>query len=233
MAKSTVVKKLFILFVLLLVIGLVWYKQSPELRSWVNQKKFYVRHPDVVGGPCGPLCGGIYEYPKDQALSNTDSLPDFANDTTKKLLITGTIYDIDGKPAKDVIYYIYHSDDTGLYPRKGDEKGADSVHGYIRGWIKTMNDGRYAFYTRRPGLDIANKNRAHIHCIVKEPSYNEYALSDLVFPDDPWQLEVEKNTKQTDNGGMVKFLPSSDTSLLICERNIYLGRNIFNYPVKK
>ena len=91
----------------------------------------------LVGGPCEG-CEAIFEY-GDKKLTAVDTLPDF-HDPGPRIKITGTIYKPDGKtPAKDVILYIYHTNQKGIYATKGDEKGWARRHGYIRGWIKTRS----------------------------------------------------------------------------------------------
>jgi len=103
----------------------------------------------LVGGPCEG-CEAIFEY-GSMELYPTDTLPDFYDEGTK-IKLTGTIYENDGKtPARGVILYIYHTDQSGIYPTKGSETGWARRHGYIRGWIKTGNDGKYTFYTLKPG----------------------------------------------------------------------------------
>lgn len=76
--------------------------------------------PLLVGSPCEG-CEGVLEY-GDKALSPVDTLPDFGDDGPK-IKVTGTIYQIDGAPAKDVILYIYHTNQQGIYPTKGTETG--------------------------------------------------------------------------------------------------------------
>src|SRR5574339_377168 len=75
-----------------------------------------------VGGSCEG-CEAIYECdtPFNQ-LKPMVWLPDW-NDKGIKLAVNGTVYKADGTPAPDVIIYIYHTDQTGVYPTKGDEKG--------------------------------------------------------------------------------------------------------------
>src|SRR5436189_3947853 len=71
-----------------------------------------------VGGRCEG-CEAIYESPVpfDQ-LNNVDTLPDFS-DPGPKIEISGVIYERDGKtPARDVILYVYHTDQTGVYPTR-------------------------------------------------------------------------------------------------------------------
>src|SRR5688572_28586079 len=89
--------------------------------------------PRKVGGECDE-CEAVFEYGW-KILSWIDTLPDYSDDGPK-MEVSGTIYRQDGKtPAAGVILYIYHTDQEGIYPTKGDETGWAKRHGYIRGWI--------------------------------------------------------------------------------------------------
>ena len=149
----------------------------------------------------------------------------------QKLLVTGTIYKLDGKtPAPDVILYYYHTDINGLYAGK---KGLDPrvvSHGYIRGWVKSDANGKYAIYTVRPAPYPNTNFEAHLHPSVKEPNIDkEYYIDDFVFDDDKL-LTGEKRKKLENRGGsgILRVLISND--LQIAEHNIILGLNIPNYP---
>jgi protocatechuate 3,4-dioxygenase, beta subunit len=135
----------------------------------------------AVGGTCEG-CEAALKYGTKQ-LSSIDTLPDFS-DPGPKLEISGTIYERDGKtPAKDVVLYIYHTDQGGIYPKKGTD---DGPHGCIRGWIRTNADGKYKFYTLKPGSYPQGGNPAHIHPIIKEPGKKEYWIDEFLFEGDPF-----------------------------------------------
>jgi len=86
------------------------------------------------------------------------------------LTLTGTVYRPDGRtPAAGVIVYAYHTNAEGVYPTRGDERNWARRHGYLRGWIKTNDQGQYRFETIRPGPYPGRSDPAHIHLIVKEP----------------------------------------------------------------
>ena len=124
----------------------------------------------------------IYDY-SEVNLNNTDSIPDFEL-KSDKLMITGIIYESDGKtPAKDVIMYISQPDENGNYDLKRNNDKRYIVH---RGWIKTDADGRYTFYTFIPGNIINNRELKHIHPIIKEPGKPEYGLDAFLFDNDPF-----------------------------------------------
>jgi protocatechuate 3,4-dioxygenase beta subunit len=175
-------------------------------------------------------CEAIYEtdIPFEQ-LHSTITLADF-NETGSKIKISGIVYNQDGKtPAKDVVLYIYHTDQTGHYPTKGNEQGWGKRHGYIRGWMKTDQYGFYAFYTLRPAAYPGRKDPQHIHLIVKEPGKNEYYLDDFLFEDDPLVTTTVRNNLHNRGGnGIIKLV--QDKGLMHGTRHIILGQNVENYP---
>ncbi|MFD0861775.1 intradiol ring-cleavage dioxygenase [Sungkyunkwania multivorans] len=179
-----------------------------------------------VGGPCEG-CKALFEY-GDQTLKSIDTLPDFAvNDS--KLKIVGRVYQKDGRtPAKDVIIYIYQTDNKGIYPKKGDEQGWAKRHGYIRGWVKTGADGKYTFYTFRPASYPNTRIPQHIHATIKEPDKNAYYIADYRFDDDPY-LSTENNNIANPRGGSGIMTPRTENGIQIVERDIILGKNIPNY----
>lgn len=182
-----------------------------------------------VGGDC-EICEAIYESPVpfDQ-LNAADTLPDF-NDDGPRLKIEGTVFKKDKRtPAKDVVIYIYHTDQTGVYPKKGKEKGFATQHGFLRGWIKTDKEGRYAFYTLRPASYPNSTEPAHIHAVVKESDKNEYWIDDYIFSDDPF-LSAVKDRLQKRGGSGILNLEKTDDAYFSTRRDIILGENIPNYP---
>jgi protocatechuate 3,4-dioxygenase beta subunit len=185
-----------------------------------------------VGGPCEG-CEAIYENSiAFEKLEPTVMLPEVSWDGKKPLGINGRVFQADGKtPAADVILYLYHTNEKGIYPKKGDEKGWAKRHGYIRGWLKTNQKGEYKFGTLRPGSYPGRDEPAHIHVTVKEPGINEYYIDEFLFSDDPLLTEAKKKTLPDRGGsGIVKLVDVGN--MYKGERNIYLGRNIPDYPVK-
>jgi len=150
----------------------------------------------------------------------------------QKLLVTGTVFKLDGKtPAPKVIIYYWQTDNNGYYSlREGLEEKAKS-HGSIRGWIKTDENGKYAIYTIRPAPYPNDVLPAHIHLSIKEPDIqNEYYPDDINFDDDTLLLPYFKKYPQENRGGsgVVRILLKGD--IQIAARDIILGLNIPNYP---
>jgi protocatechuate 3,4-dioxygenase beta subunit len=175
----------------------------------------------LVGGPCEG-CEAIYEY-GDRSLSATDTLPGF-EEAAEKLKVTGVIYQSDGEtPAEGVIFYIYHTNDEGVYPTRGDETGWGRRHGYIRGWIQTDADGKYTFYTSKPGS--YSRNPAHIHPTILEPNGKYYYIDEYLFKGD----QNLRGHSGSGRGGSGVVELKKDDDILVAERDIILGLNVPGY----
>ena len=149
----------------------------------------------------------------------------------QKLLITGTVFNLDGRtPAPNVIIYYWQTDQNGYYsPKQGmDEKAKQ--HGHIRGWVKTDENGKYSIYTIKPAPYPNENIPAHIHTSIKEPNIeDEYYIDEFVFDDDKLLTgEKRKALENRGGSGVLRVLISSE--IQIAEHNIILGLNIPNYP---
>lgn len=183
------------------------------------------------GRPAGRTCEGceaVLEFGNKQ-LTWIDTLPDF-NEPGPKLELRGTIYQPDGKtPAPGVILYVYHTDQQGEYSKKGNETGSGKIHGYIRGWIKTRKDGRYRFYTLKPGAYPGGGNPAHIHPVIKEPGVQPYWIDEFLFEGDPYITEaVRTHLPHRGGPGIMQPVKGKD-GMLVVERDIILGLNVPGY----
>lgn len=185
------------------------------------------RSARLVGGPCEG-CEAVFEY-GNKKLSPVDTLVDFS-EPGPKLKITGTVYQLDGKtPAKDVILYIYHANQDGIYPTRGDETGWARRHGYIRGWIKTAEDGSYTFYTLKPASYPSRTESAHIHITILEPDGKYYWIGSYFFEDDPLLTDKQKSPTSPRGGGTGILKLREENDLLAGERDIILGLNVPGY----
>ncbi len=182
-------------------------------------------------------CEAVYESPVPLTkLSWVDTLPDY-NLAGPKLHIEGIVYHKDGEtPAKNVVIYIYHTDQTGRYSTTGNETGWGKRHGNLRGWVKTDNEGKYAFFTLRPAsYPGANPPPVHIHTIIKEPGKNPYWIDDFLFDDDP-TLSKKERSRQRNYAGDGILKPELENGLWSAKRNIIMGLNMPGYsssaPIK-
>lgn len=180
----------------------------------------------IVGGPCQG-CEAVLEYP-DRNLNSVDTIEGFLSHEPK-LRIEGIVYQLDGKtPAADVVVYIYHTNKEGLYTPGEGAKGWGMTHGMYRGWVKTDKDGKYTFYTFRPGAYPNGAEAEHVHITVKEPGKNEYYIDSIVFDDDPLLTDLKRKQLENRGGnGIVTLVPEGD--LYVVKRDIKLGLNIPDY----
>ena len=185
----------------------------------------------VVGGTCGS-CEALYESPVPfEKLSYVDTLPDF-NEPGPKIKISGVVFKNDGKtPAKDVIIYIYHTDQAGHYSQQGYETGWGKRHGYIRGWMKTNERGEYKFYTLRPAAYPQRKDPQHIHVTIKESNKFGYSIDTYQFDDDPLLTKSERSKLKNYGGNGIVQLKLIN-GIWEAKRNIILGLNVEGYRAK-
>lgn len=193
------------------------------------QKQEKVTPEIEVGGNCEG-CEAIFESPVPfNELNWIDTLPGF-DEPGQKLEVSGSVFKPDGKtPAADIVLYVYHTDQNGIYPNKGDENGWGKRHGYLRGWIKTNKSGQYKFYTLIPASYPNSNNPKHIHITIKEPGKNAYWIDDFLFRDDPL-LTRELRNKHKFRGGNGILRTSNQNGIMIARRDIILGENIPGYP---
>jgi protocatechuate 3,4-dioxygenase beta subunit len=154
----------------------------------------------------------------------------------QKLLLTGTIYVSPGVPAGDVILYYYQTNPQGRYlhdptqPRSMAPNALGQTHGFIRGWVRTKADGRYAIYTVRPGSYPDGGEPAHVHATLQEPNRAAYYIDDFVFDDDPLLTSARRARLENRAGsGVLRLKRQGD--LLVGERDLYLGLNVPDHPL--
>ena len=149
-------------------------------------------------------CGATEVSPDDLSWETTIAGKD---EEGERLIITGTVYKNDAKtPAENVVLYMYHTNKMGVYPKKGNETGNGKRHGYLRGWVKTNENGEYKINTIRPASYPSQTQAAHIHVTIKEPGKEEYWIESFHFEGDPLLTEKVINRLSGKGGsGIVKL----------------------------
>ena len=181
----------------------------------------------LVGAPCEG-CEAILEF-GDKKLMATDTIPLF-HTAAKKLKVSGTIYEKDGQtPAANVILYVYHTDEEGIYPSKGTEKNWERRHGHLRTWLKTDQQGHYSLYTGQPASYPGRTIPAHIHAIILEPNGRYYYVEDYYFAEDPYLTKNETHIAAPRGGTKGVLQLRQEGNLWVAKRDFILGRNVPKY----
>lgn len=188
-------------------------------------QKSAVQHAQLVGGPCQG-CEAVLDF-GDRNLSSIDTLPEFEIHDPK-IRLTGTVYESDGvTPAEGVILFVHQTNSQGEYPKRGGETGWERSYGYIHGWVQTGADGKYTFYTFRPGKYATQP--AHIHPIILEPNGKYYWLGSYFFDDDPRLSSGQRNPDSPRGGSSGVLSLKKENGILTGKRDFILGKNISGY----
>jgi protocatechuate 3,4-dioxygenase beta subunit len=119
----------------------------------------------------------------------------------------------------------------GRYQSTPELNPSISRHGYIRGWIKSDEQGKYAIYTVRPGAYPGADEPAHIHPSIYEPGLElPYYLDAFVFDDDPLLTSAKRQSKRN-RGGSGILQPVRRGDLEVARHDVILGLNIPAYPI--
>ena len=129
---------------------------------------------------------GAIEAPADVSWKTT-----LANEKEEgiPILISGTIYQADGKtPAPNVLIYLYHTDIKGYYGRDDEPR-----HGRFRGWMLTDEKGRYEFRSIKPASYPDTTIASHIHMTLTSKSFKEDSVDSILFEGDKFISVSERN----------------------------------------
>lgn len=118
-------------------------------------------------------------------LSHSISIAD-QREPGERLHLTGVVRKADGRTSvPGIVIYAYHTNKNGVYPKRGNEVGIHTWHGYLHAWGKTNERGEFEIRSIRPAQYPSNNTPAHIHLVVKEPGGAMYYVNDITFADDP------------------------------------------------
>jgi protocatechuate 3,4-dioxygenase beta subunit len=169
--------------------------------------------------PSCEWCGAA-EAPQELSWETRIEGPD---EPGEPLVISGTVFQPDGEtPAPNVVLYLYHTNNEGVYPKRGDEKGNARRHGYLRAWLRTGERGQYRFTTIRPAPYPGRTSPAHIHVTVKEPDKPEYWLDSYIFEGDPLITPEHRARLRNRGGSGIVRLEKDDDGVWRAERDIIL-----------
>ena len=141
----------------------------------LTDKKYDALHPETSFREL------IKKYCKSEIISiATDTIPG------KKIKVTGTVKNAEGKPIADALVYLYHTDARGWYaadaPHVSMNEG-DMRHARLFGYVKTDKDGKFELHTIKPSGYPQSDLPAHIHVHVDANGFQSF-VTEFLFNDD-------------------------------------------------
>ena len=179
--------------------------ESYAARDWANQPPYL--HPDykstVLRAPGKPLIpirqslseltGPVYGHDCLQSLDAdlTRNAVKSAEPIGERILVTGRVLDESGRPQPNMLIEIWQANAAGRYVHVNDQHPAPLDPNFLgAGRCVTDSEGRYKFYTIKPGAypwpNHHNAWRpAHIHFSLFGHSIATRLVTQMYFPGDP------------------------------------------------
>jgi protocatechuate 3,4-dioxygenase beta subunit len=189
---------------------------------------FAAQREPIVGLPCEG-CEAVFEGLPNNIASRTRIAP--RNEPGQTMIVSGRVFDAQGKPRAGIIVYAYQTNDQGIYPTSERNLGlASHRHGLLRSWARSNTQGYYAFDTIRPAGYPNTDLPAHIHMHVIEPGCATYYIDDIMFKDDPRLTAKQVEHLTLGRAGTGIGMPIRGKGIWYITRDIYLGLNVPGYP---
>jgi protocatechuate 3,4-dioxygenase beta subunit len=109
----------------------------------------------------------------------------------ERIIVTGRVMGDDGRPLPDTLLEIWQANACGRYVHKTDQHDAPLDPNFLGGGrCVTDSEGRYRFYTIKPGAyPWGNHHNAwrpnHIHFSLFGPTFLTRLVTQMYFPGDP------------------------------------------------
>jgi protocatechuate 3,4-dioxygenase, beta subunit len=109
----------------------------------------------------------------------------------ERIIVSGRVMGDDGRPLPDSLLEIWQANACGRYVHKGDQHDAPLDPNFLGGGrCVTDSEGRYRFYTIKPGAyPWGNHHNAwrpnHIHFSLFGPTFLTRLVTQMYFPGDP------------------------------------------------
>ena len=209
-------------------------------RDWASQPPYLHApyHSTSLRGPTKPL------IPIQQTLSELtgpvyghESLGRLDADLTKnarkngeplgeRIIVSGRVMGEDGRPLPDTLLEIWQANACGRYVHKTDQHDAPLDPNFLGGGrCVTDSEGRYRFYTIKPGAyPWGNHHNAwrpnHIHFSLFGPTFLTRLVTQMYFPGDPL-LELDPIYLSAPGGARERMI--ANFSIDVTEPGFALG----------
>lgn len=166
----------------------------------VEDRRGFIKSVCVFAASCAALpvslaCSGH----QAEAQSQHPSAIDIAapQEPGTRIHLTGTIFDLNGKPVPGVKMFLYHTDATGYYSRPVNDPRQARLHGTL--WSNAL--GQYSFSTIKPAHygDVNSPPPMHIHVHLQPPGVPDHWVESFYFEGDP-RLRTEDLNRNRELG---------------------------------
>jgi protocatechuate 3,4-dioxygenase beta subunit len=123
--------------------------------------------------------------------------------------ISGTIFDLNGRPVPGVKMFLYHTDNTGYYSRPVNNPRQARLNGTL--WTNSL--GQYSFNTIKPAHygDVSSPPAIHIHVHLQPPGGPDHWVESFYFEGDP-HLRIEEPTRHRELGRFSNIISLASSS---------------------
>lgn len=152
-----------------------------------NPKNDLILVPQRLGELTGPVFGerDLGEVDNDMTQANGGEAQG------QRILVHGRVLGFDGKPVPNTLLEVWQANAAGRYRHKNDSWPAP-LDPHFNGVARTLTDdqGRYSFYTVKPGCYPWGNHHnawrpAHIHFSLFGRQFTERLVTQMYFPNDP------------------------------------------------
>ena len=144
----------------------------------------------------------------------------------ERIIVTGRVMGEDGRPLPDTLLEIWQANACGRYVHKTDQHDAPLDPNFLgSGRCVTDSEGRYRFYTIKPGAyPWGNHHNAwrpnHIHFSLFGPTFLTRLVTQMYFPGDPL-LELDPIYLSAPGGARERMI--ANFSIDVTEPGFALG----------
>ena len=197
----------------------------------VEDRRGFIKSVCVFAFSCAAVpvslaCSGHEAEAQSQHPSAIDIAT--AQEPGTRIHLSGTIFDLNGKPVPGVKMFLYHTDATGYYSRPVNDPRQARLHGTL--WSNAL--GQYSFSTIKPAHygDVNSPPPMHIHVHLQPPGVPDHWVESFYFEGDPrLGSEVARNrdsgrfsniiSLSSIDGGVLKGLRDFRIDPAVAERN--------------